>query len=217
MIERRSASRRPEPGSGRGRQGGHRLCAGRRRSCTSPGERWRVATGTPGSAPVNRCSRWRSRATGCMRSACSRSSPAVSGVLAYARLASSAAPSCPVRRQVRRRGRVHAVEHQPGQRHAVLAAAARRSTTPRAARRGSGAATTTNAVPGACSSAYVCSARSRKPPNIVSSAATNVCRSVSSCAPRILVSTPVTSAEPGAEHLACTRGHPPAPARSAAG
>ena len=54
----------------------------------------------------------------------------------------------------------------------------------------SGVATTRKAVLGAASTAYVCSARSRKPPNIVSRAATNVCTSLSSWPPTILDSTP---------------------------
>ena len=66
-----------------------------------------------------------------------------------------------------------------------------RSTKYEASRRasGSGAATTTNAVPACCSSLYVLSARSRKPPNIVSSAETKVWTSDRKPAPRIFVMT----------------------------
>ena len=53
---------------------------------------------------------------------------------------------------------------------------------------GSGAATTRNAVPSAWSSSKVFWARARKPPNRVSKAATKVCMSLSTVAPRILVS-----------------------------
>ena len=61
---------------------------------------------------------------------------------------------------------------------------------------GSGAATTRNAVPSAWSSSKVVCARCRNPPNSVSNAATNVCMSRSTCAPRILVSALVTSPSP---------------------
>ena len=61
---------------------------------------------------------------------------------------------------------------------------------------GSGAATTTNAVPSACNSANVSSARERNPPNNVSNAATNVCMSVSTWAPMILFNAPVITPSP---------------------
>ena len=61
---------------------------------------------------------------------------------------------------------------------------------------GSGAATTRNAVPSACSSAKVFSARCRKPPKSVSNAATKVCMSRSTWAPSTLVSALVTIEKP---------------------
>jgi hypothetical protein len=60
----------------------------------------------------------------------------------------------------------------------------------------SGAATTTKDVPGALSRSYVACARSRKPPNIVSSAATNCDTSCSTCAPMIRVMTEVKTLKP---------------------
>ena len=60
----------------------------------------------------------------------------------------------------------------------------------------SGAATTTKAVSGFFSRAYVLSARSRNPPNIVSRAATKVCTSWSTCPPRIFDITDVAIVTP---------------------
>jgi hypothetical protein len=63
-----------------------------------------------------------------------------------------------------------------------ISSAASRSTKYAASRSASrsGAATTRNAVPGAWSSLYVASARVRKPPKVVSIAATNVWTSLRS-------------------------------------
>ena len=80
----------------------------------------------------------------------------------------------------------HPVEHQPGQRHLLLGRAARRSTTPRAARPAPAPPRRGTPCPRPGAARTSPRRARRKPPNIVSSAATKVCTSVSTCAPSTL-------------------------------
>ena len=143
------------------------------KSWTSPASAATDAAGTVGCAEQKLSANRRWRRPFCTRSACSRSIPPVRWCSSAS--ANRSAPA--IAASVESSGRITGWTRFKTNPASGMSSTANRSTKYEASRKESrsGVATTTKRVSGACSCAYVASARCRKPPNSASKDAMKVC------------------------------------------